>query len=92
MEAACRIFGCTMGQIIGPCRKRELFLARAAIVYVAREQGRTFGMIGRQMGGRDHKTIINAYQQAQNWASRDQLYRARLSLLQSTFQDTRRAA
>ena len=45
-----------------PSKRRDLCLARFAAVYAARElTAASFPMIGKEIGGRDHTTILNAY-------------------------------
>ena len=48
-------------QIIGPCRKKPLVEARAAIVRKAVKFGMSYNEIGRHLGNRHHTTIMNLH-------------------------------
>ena len=48
-------------QIIGPCKKKPLVEARAAIVRKAVKFGISYNEIGRHLGNRHHTTIMNLH-------------------------------
>jgi chromosomal replication initiation ATPase DnaA len=57
--------GMTRTHIIGQGREAAHARARFAIVWVVREAyGLSYPQIGRQLGGRDHTTIMAAYKRA----------------------------
>lgn len=59
-------------EIKGPSRKKDLAVLRAGIVRVARDHDphkHTFPMIGHRLGGRDHSSIINLWQQQDYYAT-----------------------
>lgn len=48
--------------IIGPCRKKNLTEPRQIIMYIMREEIKaSYPTIGQVLGGRDHTTVIHAY-------------------------------
>jgi hypothetical protein len=56
-------FEITVKQIKGHRRKREIALVRQVSMFVARQKtDLSFPSIGRHYGGRDHTTVIHAYQ------------------------------
>lgn len=64
--------GRTEDEIRGPSRKKDLAILRAGIVKVAREHDslkHTFPMIGQRLGGRDHSSIVNLWQQQDYYAT-----------------------
>ena len=55
-------FDIEIDDIIGPCRKRNLAEPRQIIMYLMREEMKaSYPTIGQEIGGRDHTTVIHAY-------------------------------
>lgn len=55
-------FDIEIDDIIGPCRKKNLAEPRQIIMYLMREEMRaSYPTIGHEIGGRDHTTVIHAY-------------------------------
>ncbi|NCN07799.1 chromosomal replication initiator protein DnaA [Candidatus Falkowbacteria bacterium] len=55
-------FDIEIADIIGPCRKKNLAEPRQIIMYLMREEMRaSYPTIGNEIGGRDHTTVIHAY-------------------------------
>jgi len=56
-------FDITLEDIIGPCRKKNLAEPRQIIMYLMREEMKaSYPTIGQELGGRDHTTVIHAYE------------------------------
>jgi hypothetical protein len=56
-------FEITVNQLRGHRRKRDIALVRQVSMFVARQKTNlSFPSIGRHYGGRDHTTVIHAYQ------------------------------
>lgn len=54
-------FGCSVGDILGPSKFAELVAPRyTAIAAIQQILGHGLSQIGREIGGRDHTTIMNA--------------------------------
>ncbi|MEI6288729.1 MAG: chromosomal replication initiator protein DnaA [Actinomycetota bacterium] len=59
-------FDIKIEDIIGPCRKKNLTEPRQIIMYIMREEMRSsYPTIGQVLGGRDHTTVIYAYEKIQ---------------------------
>jgi len=55
-------FDISFEDIIGPCRKKNLAEPRQIIMYLMREEMKaSYPTIGQELGGRDHTTVIHAY-------------------------------
>lgn len=55
-------FDIEIDDIIGPCRKKNLAEPRQIIMYLMREEMKaSYPTIGHEIGGRDHTTVIHAY-------------------------------
>ncbi|MBP6942452.1 MAG: chromosomal replication initiator protein DnaA [Candidatus Buchananbacteria bacterium] len=56
-------FDIAIEDIIGPCRKKNLTEPRQIIMYLIREELKSsYPTIGQEIGGRDHTTVIHAYE------------------------------
>lgn len=56
-------FDIEISDIIGPCRKKNLAEPRQIIMYLMREEMKaSYPTIGHELGGRDHTTVIHAYE------------------------------
>ncbi len=56
-------FDIEFNDIIGPCRKKNLAEPRQIIMYLMREEMKaSYPTIGQELGGRDHTTVIHAYE------------------------------
>ncbi|MDO8669482.1 MAG: chromosomal replication initiator protein DnaA [Candidatus Buchananbacteria bacterium] len=55
-------FDIEIDDITGPCRKKSLAEPRQIIMYLMREEMKaSYPTIGHELGGRDHTTVIHAY-------------------------------
>lgn len=55
-------FDIAIDDIIGPCRKKNWAEPRQIIMYLMREEMKaSYPTIGQELGGRDHTTVIHAY-------------------------------
>jgi hypothetical protein len=65
LRAASNLTGASVSEIVGAGRSAYMVKARAAIVLLSRGSlGWTFRDIGRQLGDRDHSSIIHLYTRA----------------------------
>ncbi len=56
-------FGLAPQEVQGNKRTKKIALARQIVMYLLREEGQLhFGTIGRQLGGRDHSTVLHGWQ------------------------------
>ncbi len=76
MESASLLFKVSRAEILGESRRRKLVKARAAVSWVANTSaGYSAARIGRDMGRRDHTTILNQLKKAELWREKDDDYR-----------------
>ena len=54
------LHGLTAAQLIGPSRRREVFVARAVACWMLDRRGLGQAHIGRLLGNRDHSTVASA--------------------------------
>lgn len=56
-------FDIQIEDVTGPCRKKNLTEPRQIIMYLMREELKlSYPSIGQELGGRDHTTVIHAYE------------------------------
>ncbi|MFA5029818.1 MAG: chromosomal replication initiator protein DnaA [Patescibacteria group bacterium] len=56
-------FDIEIADILSPCRKKSLTEPRQIIMYLMREEMKaSYPTIGQELGGRDHTTVIHAYE------------------------------
>ncbi|MDZ4657714.1 MAG: DnaA/Hda family protein [Bythopirellula sp.] len=61
-----RYFGVTQTALRGPVRRKSLVFARSVAVYLLRTlTGASYAQIGRELGKRDHSTIMHAMESVQ---------------------------
>jgi chromosomal replication initiation ATPase DnaA len=73
-------FGVPEHEITGPCKEGRLMPARFAVVHLSREMtDKSLPVIGRELGGRDHTTILNAERRASEMADQSFEYRGLLA-------------
>ncbi|MBM2840486.1 MAG: chromosomal replication initiation protein DnaA [Bacteroidetes bacterium] len=88
-RVVCEYFGIPEDLIRGKTRKQEIVNARQMAMYIAKElTNSSLKTIGLHFGGRDHSTVIHAYQSVEDQMRLDSKYlanvtqiRRRLSLL-----------
>lgn len=62
LEMAATHFGFSVEDLCGPSRRRPLVMARQIAMYLFRDlTDFSYPAIGREFGGRDHTTVIHAY-------------------------------
>ena len=72
MQAVSEYYSVTLGELIGPTRKREITVPRQVAIYLTREMtGMSLPQIGEVFGGRDHTTIMHSCKVMENAINRD---------------------
>jgi chromosomal replication initiator protein len=67
IETTAEMFGLQIDQLCGKSRTRDLVHARQVGMYVCRElTDLSYPQIGKEFGGRDHTTVIHAYDKIAN--------------------------
>jgi len=84
VEAAAEAFGVPVAAIDGPARRAGICRARFAAMRLARDLGDlSTPQIGREIGGRDHTSVLNALARAAALAEADPDFAVRLSAARS---------
>lgn len=82
IAAAARVFDTTARCIKSDDRSARLTAPRYAVCYLAREMaGRSYPLIGRALGGRDHSTIVHGHRRCIEMMARDERYAAKVELV-----------
>ncbi len=77
IKAACKHFSILKRDLVGPRRSRPIALPRQIVMYFLRtELNLPFEEVGKQVGGRDHSTVMHAVDKIALMASRDVQIRA----------------
>ncbi len=72
IAVAARYFGITQTALRGPARRKSLVFARGVVVYLLRTlTNSNYTQIGRELGRRDHSTIIHAMSTIQDSLTAD---------------------
>jgi len=67
-----RQFQVTLADLRSPLRRRQIVTARGVVVHLARElTSLSFERIGKYLGGRDHSTVLHAWQRTQELEATD---------------------
>jgi chromosomal replication initiation ATPase DnaA len=78
--------GVRTAEIVGPQRCRRVFRARAAVVWASiRLLGKSYSVVGRVLGDRDHTTIINAVRRAEEMRRIDPAFGLLCGRLEAAF-------
>jgi chromosomal replication initiator protein len=81
-RVACEYFNIPEDLIRGKTRKQEIVNARQIAMYLAKElTNSSLKTIGLHFGGRDHSTVIHAYQSVEDQMHLDQKYLANVTQL-----------
>jgi len=81
-RVACEYFSIPEDLIRGKTRKQEIVNARQIAMYLAKElTNSSLKTIGLHFGGRDHSTVIHAYQSVEDQMHLDQKYLANVTQL-----------
>ncbi len=75
-------YGLTVEELEGPSRRKDIAHARQVAIYLARElTSSSFPALGGALGGRDHSTIMHAYQKLQEEMETTPLLRSEIQSL-----------
>lgn len=81
-------YQCPVEDIIGPKRSKEIAWARQIAVYLARElTDHSYADIGQFLGGRDHSTILYAYNKVSELVAEDEKFLWEMNELKSALRD-----
>lgn len=81
-------YSCAVPDILGPKRSKEIAGARQVAVYLARElTDHSLSDIGNFFGGRDHSTILYAYNKVSDLVAEDEKFLWEMNELKATLRD-----
>lgn len=81
-KAVCRFFNIKEEELVGKRRQKELVYPRQITMYLMRhELNLSFPQIGRELGGKDHTTVMYAVDKISKEAARDDVIKSDLSTL-----------
>jgi chromosomal replication initiator protein len=71
VKRAARIIGSNVSELNGHSRDSRLVRARWAVMHVMRQGGKSLPQIGRDVGGRDHTTVMHGLKRADELLASD---------------------
>ena len=81
-RVVCEFFDLPEDLLRAKTRKQEVVIARQVAMYLAKElTNSSLKTIGLHFGGRDHSTVIHAYQSVQNHLSADSMFKQNVEQL-----------
>lgn len=88
MEVICTYFGITQQQLISKSRKKEISIPRQLAMYLSKEYtSSTFSMIGSEIGGKNHSTVMYACKTIENISKVDKELNRQLGELRELIHD-----
>ncbi|MDY4510616.1 chromosomal replication initiator protein DnaA [Streptococcus hyovaginalis] len=79
-----KFYGVTVKEIKATKRTQNIVLARQVAMYLAREMtDNSLPKIGKEFGGRDHSTVLHAYNKIKNMLAQDESLRIELETLKN---------
>lgn len=85
MTAACEKFHVKARDLTGKSRKHEIVVVRQLVMYLAHKYTpMSVSQIGRDMGGRDHSTVIHSCNQAERLLKTDKNYRLEIEKFEAS--------
>ena len=80
----CRHYQVTRAELVSPTRTARVTLPRQVAMYLCRHHtDAPLGAIGKELGGRDHSTVVHALGTIEDRLRRDAELRATVSLLEA---------
>lgn len=72
IEVVTKHYGMQAGEIVGPDRHAKTTMPRHIAMYLAKKfSGKSYPIIGRAFGGRDHSTVVVATRKIENLSASD---------------------
>lgn len=82
IDTVCAFFSLDAKDILGKCRNKELVYPRQIIMYLLRnEMGYSFPKIGKELGGKDHTTIMHGVEKISKSQAKDNQLQKELALI-----------
>ena len=88
-SAVAKYFDQPVEDLHGPARRKELVRARGVAMYLARRlTGKSFSLVGKHFGNRDHTTVLHAYRKITDLVQHDAGLRKAVEDLTTQFSGT----
>lgn len=82
IKAVCKFFNIKLEDLLGKRRQKQLVYPRQITMYLMRhELNLSFPQIGKELGGKDHTTVMYAVEKISKEAARDEVIKSDLSTL-----------
>ena len=79
-----KFYGVTIKEIQSTKRNQDIVLARQVAMYLARElTDNSLPKIGKEFGGRDHSTVLHAYNKIKNMLEQDDSLRIEMDTIKN---------
>ena len=79
-----KFYGVTVKEIKSTKRNQNIVLARQVAMYLAREMtDNSLPKIGKEFGGRDHSTVLHAYNKIKNMLAQDDSLRIEIETIKN---------
>lgn len=79
-----KFYGVTVKEIKATKRTQDIVLARQVAMYLAREMtDNSLPKIGKEFGGRDHSTVLHAYNKIKNMLAQDDSLRIEIETIKN---------
>jgi chromosomal replication initiator protein len=85
-ELVCDQYSIDKADLLGPCRQKEMVRPRQVLMYLLKhEAGMTFPTIGREIGGRDHTTIMHGVEKITHELKKNPDFLSELQTIKNLF-------
>ncbi len=90
MQTVSDYYSVTIGELVGPTRKREITIPRQLAIYLTREMtGMSLPQIGEVFGGRDHTTILHNCKVMENSMKKDSAMKNLVNMVKNRVETAR---
>lgn len=85
MTAVCEKYKAKSRDLTGKSRKKEIVVLRQLVMFLAHKYSKlSISQIGREMGGRDHSTVLHSCNQTEHRLATDKVYRLEIEKLEAS--------
>jgi chromosomal replication initiator protein len=85
-EIVCSQYSISKEDLLGQCRQKEMVRPRQVLMYLLKhEAGMTYPMIGKEIGGRDHTTIMHGVEKITHELKKNPEFLSELQTIKNQF-------
>jgi len=89
LKSVADFYGVSLGDLLKRSRKKEIVKPRQVAMFLLREETKSsFPEIGSKLGGRDHSTVIHAYEKIKKEEDEDESTKQELTLIKERIYQT----